>query len=236
MKNFLFCFLFVTSLGIAQFANPQIATLEESFDFGDIKRGEIVTHNFVLFNSGSDTLKILNVKASCGCTAAKPIKNKLLPGDSTSVKVTFNSKGRFGKQKKFIYIFSNDPKNKQKRLQFTANILTGATDKLNMPEIKLSKYTHNFGNIEEGQVLDLTIQVKNIGNKNLVIKRIKSSCGCTAVLMADKNLAPNQSSDLKIEFNSKGLSGQIARTITIYSNDSKHPSRVITLIANIKKD
>ncbi len=71
--------------------------------------------------------------------------------------------------------------------------------------------------------------------QNLEIKNIKSSCGCTAALMSEKNLKPNETGKLKIEFDTKNLSGQIARTVTLYSNDPKNPTRVLTLIANIEK-
>ena len=78
--------------------------------------------------------------------------------------------------------------------------------------------------------------MKNIGTSQLNIEQIKSSCGCTAALMSTKKLLPNESDKLKIEFDTKNLSGQIARTVTLFSNDSEHPTRVLTLIANIEKE
>ncbi|MCB0749544.1 MAG: DUF1573 domain-containing protein, partial [Ignavibacteriae bacterium] len=104
------------------------------------------------------------------------------------------------------------------------------------PEIKLSKYNHNFGNVKEGEVLHTVIEVSNSGLDDLEIKDVKSSCGCTAALMSSKVLKPNEKADLKIDFNTKNLNGQIARTVTLYSNDLKNPTRVITIIANVEKE
>ncbi len=53
------------------------------------------------------------LKLPAGCTAALPEKDELAPGESTNLNVTFNSAGRFGKQKKLIRIESNDPDNPQ---------------------------------------------------------------------------------------------------------------------------
>lgn len=234
-KILIFCLLLSATL-IAQIEGPKIVAPQSEHDFGKINEGEIVSHNFVVYNRGDDTLTIARVKASCGCTAAKPSKNILLPGDSTSIKVEFNSKRRRGAQKKYVYVFSNDLKTPQLRLKFNANIVSPNTQvSYERPSIKLSKYNHNFGNVKEGAVLDLKITVTNNGNGELKIKKVKSSCGCTAALLSSDNLKPNETSDLKIEFDTKNLSGQIARTITLFTNDPKHPTRVLTLIANIEE-
>src|SRR5690606_3303609 len=40
----------------------------DSYDFGEIKEGEKVEHEFRFINTGSSPLIISNVQASCGCT------------------------------------------------------------------------------------------------------------------------------------------------------------------------
>ncbi|MBK8945917.1 MAG: DUF1573 domain-containing protein [Ignavibacteriae bacterium] len=237
-KLFLVFTIFIFNISInAQLSKPKISALTTEFDFGNVREGEILNHKFIVQNTGGDVLQITKVKASCGCTAAQPSKNEIKPNDTTSINVRFDTNRRMGKQQKYVYIFTNDPENPQYRLSFTANILSGnTTNPLFQPELKLSKYSHNFGNVKEGKTYKVNIDVSNIGNSNLEIKEIKSSCGCTKTSLQNKNLVPNENSELKIEFNTKGLLGQIARTVTIVSNDPKNPSRVLTLIANIEKE
>jgi len=236
MKRIILLHLVISNFLMAQFGNPKIIPLESEYNFGEIKEGETVSHNFIIFNRGTDVLKISKVKASCGCTAANPTKTELLPEDSTSVKVEFNSNRRSGMQKKYVYVFSNDPETPQLRLAFKANIISKNKENIiEKPSIKLSKYNHNFGNIKQGEVLDLSIDVFNNGDSDLQINKIKSSCGCTAALMSSKLLQPNEKGELKIEFDTTNLTGQIARTITLFTNDPKHPTRVFTLIANIEE-
>lgn len=219
-----------------QFGNPKIILLENNYNFGKINEGEVVSHKFVIVNGGTDTLKITKVKASCGCTAAEPIKKMLIPGDSTSIEVKFDSRRRRGPQRKFVYIFSNDPENPQTRILFTANVIPKDGISYSKPMIKLSKYSHNFGNVKEGEVVGLTVKIRNFGDGDLKIKKVNASCGCTAVLLSDKFLKPNEETELKIEFDTKNLSGQVARTVSILSNDPKKPNAVLTLIANIEKE
>ncbi len=229
--------LLLTSLIFAQPSQPKIVGPTGIFDFGDIQEGKIVTHNFTVYNKGRDTLKISRVKASCGCTVVKPEKNDLLPNDSTKLKVSFNSSHRIGKQHKYVYVFSNDPVNPQYRFEFVGNVVHENSSGLNKePQIKLSVYNHNFGNVEKNKVLDFEVDVLNTGKADLIIKDIKSSCSCTTTLMGDKTIKPNEKSKLRIKFDTKNLSGQVARTVTLVSNDPENPMRVLTLIANIEKE
>ncbi|MCW8816322.1 MAG: DUF1573 domain-containing protein, partial [Ignavibacteriaceae bacterium] len=85
IKKSLFIILMLTSLSFAQLLQPKLALQQTSYDFGDIKQGDVVSHDFILSNSGGDMLTISNVTASCGCTAAAPEKKELAPGESTNL-------------------------------------------------------------------------------------------------------------------------------------------------------
>jgi uncharacterized cupredoxin-like copper-binding protein len=115
--------LILSALSYAQVAQPKLEIKQKSFDFGDIKQGKTVSHTFVLENSGNALLKITEVKATCGCTAAAPEKKELKPGESTKVEVKFNSAGRQGEQNKTVKISSNDPQNPEMVITFTGNVV-----------------------------------------------------------------------------------------------------------------
>lgn len=228
-------FMFVT-VAAAQVLGPKISAPEKEYDFGVINQGEYALHDFVITNTGDDVLKIGRVRASCGCTAAKPEKSELAPGESTNIHVEFNSRGRRGKQRKYIYVYTNDPKIPEFRLKLTGEIVVNENAAKSKGAIlKLEKTQHHFGTIKEGSVVDVDIVLKNLGDKDLEIREVKSSCGCTAVVLSNRVLKPNEEGKLKIEFDSTNYSGTVTRTVTIYSNDSKHPVQVITLFANIQK-
>ena len=67
-------------------------------------------HVFTISNKGKSDLYIRKVKASCGCTAVDPEDDMVPAGESTTMKVVFDSRGKVGKQNKTITIISNDPK------------------------------------------------------------------------------------------------------------------------------
>ncbi len=110
-----------------QLANAPVANFAPlSFDFGEMQQGEKKTHTFTLTNNGKSELIIRRIKTSCGCTAAAPSAKVIAPGKSAPVKVTFNSRGKRGRQSKTITVITNDPKKPTTNLRITANVSTNA--------------------------------------------------------------------------------------------------------------
>jgi len=90
---------------------PSISFDNTTYNFEPIKQGEKVEHDFIISNNGKSDLIIRDVRASCGCTAVSPADKVIKAGQTTTLKVVFNSAGRIGKQNKTITIISNDPEN-----------------------------------------------------------------------------------------------------------------------------
>ena len=236
-KMSILCLLcFVTGI-VAQINAPKISVKKDHHDFGTIVEGEVVTHKFEITNTGTAELIISQVRASCGCTAAKPDKMNLKPGEKTFVKVDFNSENRLGPQEKFVYVSSNDPINPEYKLSFTGVIVAknAAAKNGKNPKLSLNKTSYDFGNVEEGKVVDAKISFKNEGKGVLLINDVKTSCGCTAALLSSKSLQPGESGNIRIELDTANREGKLTRTVTLYSNDPQQPNQTITLFVNIEK-
>jgi len=97
--------LFVLSLFIFQFgyAEDRITDPNE-WDFGKVKQGQTLKHDFLLKNETKGILKITGINTSCGCTATHAEKKSLNPDESTTIKVTFNPKKYLGEVKQFVYV------------------------------------------------------------------------------------------------------------------------------------
>ncbi len=92
----------VDNAGTAKFS-----FVEESHDFGAINEGDIVEHEFSFTNSGDAPLIITSANGSCGCTVPNPPKEPIAPGETASIKVSFNSQGKPGNQQKTVTINAN---------------------------------------------------------------------------------------------------------------------------------
>jgi Protein of unknown function (DUF1573) len=75
-------------------------------DFGKIKQGVPVSHEFKFTNTGKAPLIIVNAQPSCGCTTPDWTKTPVAPGQSGFIKATFNA-GAVGPFNKTVNVTAN---------------------------------------------------------------------------------------------------------------------------------
>lgn len=112
-----------SSLTPAQLAAaPDIQFSETNFDFGNVKQGITVEHIFKVTNKGKSDLILRKVRSSCGCTVSKPEKDVIKPGETVNIPVTFNTRGRNGRQNQSVTVYSNDPQKSTSLLRISATV------------------------------------------------------------------------------------------------------------------
>lgn len=67
---------------------------EEKFDYGTVKEGSVVEHDFEFLNAGDTPLILQNVTASCGCTTPSWPREPIMPGKTGIISARFDTRGR----------------------------------------------------------------------------------------------------------------------------------------------
>ena len=155
-----------------------------------------------------------------------------------NLNVEFNSAYKSGKQIKYVYIESNDPENRQLKIQFDGNVVDKKDSEVvsTVPKIFFPISEHDFGKVKEGKAVDYTFKLINRGNRILEIKSVNTSCGCTAAFLSDKKIEPGKEGTIKVEFDTKNRSGEVTRTIAVTSNDPEEPNKILIIKADVEKD
>ncbi|MCF0073275.1 DUF1573 domain-containing protein [Dyadobacter sp. CY261] len=77
---------------------------------------------------------------------------------------------------------------------------------------------YDFGTIQEGAIVEHEFKFRNGGEYPLILNNISSSCGCTTPEWPKDPIGPNQTSSVKVRFDSKHKAGPQVKTITVYAN------------------
>jgi len=76
----------------------------ESLLMAPVREGETAKGSFLLRNTGEETLTIVEVATSCGCTAAEPQNKVLAPGEFTSLSITIETDAKMGEVRKWVKV------------------------------------------------------------------------------------------------------------------------------------
>ena len=76
----------------------------------------------------------------------------------------------------------------------------------------------NFGEIIQGEKVNLEFKIKNTGTGNLKITQAKASCGCTQLEYPKEIIKPGNQESISVTFDSKNRSGKQKKNITLTTN------------------
>ena len=99
---------------------PEITFETEVINYGTLEKGADGVREFKFTNTGKSPLIISNARGSCGCTVPTWPKEPIKPGESSSIKVKYDT-NRPGPINKSVTITSN-AKTPTKVLRIKGNI------------------------------------------------------------------------------------------------------------------
>ena len=110
---------------------PQISFKTTLHEYGDIYVDGDGTYLFEFTNTGNEPLILSKPISSCGCTVPSWPKEPILPGESNSIKVTYNTH-RLGSFNKTVTVNSNAKKESAVMLRIKGTVIAKPTEA--MPE------------------------------------------------------------------------------------------------------
>lgn len=95
------------------------------------------------------------------------------------------------------------------------------------PRFVVDRREHDFGHIPQGLQVTHAFKISNQGEGPLKLLSVSSSCGCTVAEIEKRELAPLESAEVKVSFDSAGRFGQFHKTVTLSTNDSESPHQLL---------
>jgi len=88
---------------------PKVVVTETEFDFGALDMASTGSHEFVIANAGEAVLKLTPGGTSCRCAMSKLEREKISPGDSAKITITWEPTEQAGPYQQTATILTNDP-------------------------------------------------------------------------------------------------------------------------------
>ena len=203
---------------------------------------QVKVDSLMVFNFGTEPLKVTFQGVPKHISISiKP--ETLKPNEAGNIIVVYdsNKQNDWGFLIDRVNILINDQKPQGNLLSISANVeedFSKFTEEqlANAPAIEFTETNKDFGSIIEGNPVNHEFVFKNTGKSDLIIRKIKASCGCTTVAPKVTVIKPGESSSLSASFRTKGYSGRQSKSITVITNDPKQSSIVLRLSGNVTKE
>ncbi len=206
-----------------------------------VKNTEIRRDSLLFINNSSRplTLSLKPTPAYMECSVSPPV---LEPGMTGKIMIDFNAakKDDFGYSYESVVLMTNDSIEPEKFffvMVYIEEDFSGLTKEQrdNAPGISFKNEIYEYGTIRQGEKVDCYFEFSNKGKSDLIIRKTKASCGCTATEPEKVLLKPGESSKIHVVFDSTGLTGEQQKTVYVYSNDPRYSTVALQLKGIVKK-
>ncbi len=229
MKKSLFFLAVFAFLAVSAYAQPKIEVVGgDVVDWKDVTpKDDPLKSEVIIKNVGTETLKITEVKPTCGCTTAPLGKYELAPGETTNMQVTLTIGSTSGRQHKSIRIASNDPSSPTKIVSLRANVIRPI-------EIKPTPY-FTFNNMEVGKEATSKLFIKNNTNQNITFSDFKTTPDFMKInVTGSKVLKPGEEFELTATITPQ-KSGYINPSLKFKTSHQDTPEVDIRGYGNVKE-
>jgi len=91
------------------------------------------------------------------------------------------------------------------------------------PRIEVEPRAFDFGNVLPARTLSTELSVRNLGDGELKITKVDTTCNCTVVGAYDEVLAPGTGTRLRVSLTTPDTPGRTFQGVRIESNDPEQP-------------
>lgn len=199
--------------------------------FTKLKNTEVKEIALDVYNERNETISISLKKGHPPHFQIKMVPEKLAPKQKGKIVATYDGskKNDWGNVTEQVEFLINGKSESKQRVTISAHIVEDfghltETEKQNAPKIEFSERVFDFGELTHGKKVEHVFVLKNTGKSDLIIRKIKATCGCTAITSKTKLVKAGKETEIKVSFDSKGKRGRQNKTITVITNDPEQTS------------
>lgn len=89
------------------------------------------------------------------------------------------------------------------------------------PVVSFDRKLHDFGTVDEGEVIETTFTVTNSGETDLIILDAKVTCGCTVPTWPKEPIPPGKTGEVQVRFDTSNKPNKQTKTVTLHTNTEK---------------
>lgn len=235
-----------TQLAIKGFVKPASASVEEEFplemgalrmkqrylDLGTITSKSLFSKSFEIYNQGNQILIFSDDMEGPDHITVTYEPYTLKPRSSGKMWVHYDvgAKNDLGYFSENISLFTYESSANRKDLTVSATLLdVPQVVTPESPKIQFDRTEIDFGRVQQGDTINRSFQIRNVGQSTLHLKKIFGNCNCIQVSSDTNEVRAGEVAQISIRFITIERIGNQEKTVTIFSDDPMLPVAILKL-------
>lgn len=236
--------------------NPKPRTIEDDFptlmgglrvkyrgfNLGKVLNNEPVSKTFEVYNASEEPITFLDSLTGPDYVKVEVVPQTLQSEEKGTIVVTYDVPARkdLGHMADNIVLYTDEADLKAiKSFSLYINVEEyfepmNAEELALAPKLKITEPVHDFGKVNQGDILTADLSISNEGKSTLNLRKLASSCSCVTTKMESMDIEPGKEAIISVSFNTTGRRGTQQKNITIFTNDPKAPTQRIIVKASVQ--
>jgi hypothetical protein len=199
-----------------------------SHDLGVVAKGADTKYRLSLTNRYAETMYISNVSTSCGCFAARALKDTLQSRETTEIEVTVDTR-RFERQRDAsITVTFGGQFPAQVRLPIRVYIRT---------DVVVTPGAVEFGSVPKGQSAERRVSVAYAGRQNWSIKEVVNKNPHLDVKLVERGRGSGRVDyDLAVTLKPDAPLGEIGDQVQLVTDDANNPFLPVSITGRVETE
>ena len=220
-KIALFIFVLVTSAGLK--ADPILYIPEAKADFGLVPQMSIFVHDFKVYSIGDEPVVINGIKTFDNSISGEILKSHVEPGDSATIRITFDSQSYNGTRNRHPQLLTNVPTYRKLKLKLHTNS-TVVDSVESLSPIFVKPYQIAASQFGDSGKTEFEFRIINVSDETIPLKLIYADTSYYKISFP-VFIPPNDTATGKVILNDIGLKSEFERSITFEFIDSDQLSQ-----------
>ncbi|MBN2329353.1 MAG: DUF1573 domain-containing protein [Candidatus Omnitrophica bacterium] len=102
------------------------------------------------------------------------------------------------------------------------------------PAAVLEEDTYDAGVVSPQEAVSYDYVIKNTGDQDLILKDVKTTCGCTAAILSATTIAPDATGVISVKMNTGSYDSKMSKAAILYTNDPKKEQVRMNIKAEVR--
>jgi len=228
-------FTLLVVISAPAFAQGRLAWETTDHAFGSVAEGEDPTFTFAFVNEGDASVRLTEVRASCGCTTPSFTMGDIAPGMRGEVTVVYSSTGRPGPFTKEVFVRAAGAEPSDQTLFIRGEVIPAIVEQgVTQGNVRFDSDDYDAMTVAREAPVSHTFRMQNAGERPIRIREARTFRDGVEVTYPSRPVFPGEVVEITVAAPAAGAAGVLDLAVTLDTDDELQPAKSLRVRGRVE--